>query len=185
MVSCDSGENVPFTPVLHPQRNVDVFVFPFVLISHRSLIPIRFSILAIDGSADTNNFPDGREPRNTCTSSLLLQSEKEDYNNFMYDGTDLKSLLPGYAGNLPMPYFPTNESFVAQGLHQRISFFGSICTGVVPETPLIVYVPNYNVVAATNTSTLIVSYNKREQLDFFNNGSSSPSLPSFQADVKI
>lgn len=70
-----------------------------------------------------------------------------------------------------MPFFPTNESFVAQGLHQRISFFGSICTGVVPSTPLIVYVPNHNIVAATNTSTFTPSYPKQQQIDFFNNGS--------------
>jgi hypothetical protein len=43
----NAGENVPFFPLLGSARKVDV-------------------IIAIDASADTNNFPDGQEPRHTC-----------------------------------------------------------------------------------------------------------------------
>jgi hypothetical protein len=40
-------ENVPFWPLLGSDRNMDV-------------------IIAIDSSADTDNYPDGQEPRHTC-----------------------------------------------------------------------------------------------------------------------
>lgn len=111
-------------------------------------------IIAIDASADTNNYPDGQEPQHT------------------YE----KSLLPGFKGNFPFPYFPQNTTFLAQGLNKKISFFGSVCNGAAEKTPLIVYLPNYQIVAATNTSTFTPTYPVQQQIDFFNNGTLSHAL---------
>ena len=45
----DSGENLPFWPLLGSDRNMD-------------------AIIAIDASGDEDNYPDGRSPRGSCTS---------------------------------------------------------------------------------------------------------------------
>lgn len=83
---------------------------------------------------------------------------------------DQKSLLPGYAGAFPFPYFPPPAQFVAAGLNKRISFFGSICNGQAVVTPLIVYIPNHFINFATNTSTFTPTYSVADQISFFNNG---------------
>ncbi|KAK4701506.1 lysophospholipase, partial [Phenoliferia sp. Uapishka_3] len=124
------GENVPFFPLIQPQRALDV-------------------IIAIDASADTDNFPDGREIYHTYQ----------------------KTQQPGYSAT-PFPVIPPVESFVAQGLNKRPVFFGSDCYAQPQNvsTPLVVYVPNYNIVFATNTSTGTNSYSNEDTQSFFDNG---------------
>lgn len=123
-----AGENVPFFPLIQPQRALDV-------------------IIAVDASADTNNFPDGQEIFHT------------------YE----KSLQPGYAPFAPFPVIPNPVEFVALGLNSRPVFFGSSCTKTEPKTPLIVYLPNYNINYATNTSTSNPTYTPEAQQSFFDN----------------
>lgn len=76
---------------------------------------------------------------------------------------------PGYEG-FPFPFFPLASEFVAQGLHQKPGFFGSVCTSTTPATPLVVFLPNYEINFPTGTSTFTPTYSVADQLSFFNNG---------------
>lgn len=154
------GENIPFFPFIQPERKIDV-------------------IIAIDASADTNNYPDGQEIYHTYQ----------------------KSLLPGYGSQFaPFPVIPTRDEFLALGLNSRPVFFGSSCsTNPSVITPLIVCkldfffwiqilfsqsvasftdhllqlisldLPNYNINFATNTSTFTPTYSAQDQVSFFDN----------------
>lgn len=82
---------------------------------------------------------------------------------------DQKSRQAGYEA-FPFPYFPPSLAFLAQGLNAKPGFFGSACTDVTPATPLVVYIPNYSITFATNTSTFTPSYSVDDQISFFNNG---------------
>jgi lysophospholipase len=82
---------------------------------------------------------------------------------------DEKSQQVGYEA-FPFPYFPPSATFLAQGLNLKPGFFGSICTATTPSTPLVVYIPNYNINFATNTSTFSPNYSINDQISFFNNG---------------
>lgn len=98
-------------------------------------------ILVNDNSADTNNFPNGSE---------ILTTYVQSFNH-----------------NLTrMPYIPSVETFIAQGLNQRATFFG--CNDTTKAT--IIYLPNYNWTFASNIATAQLSYQKTEQTEMIENG---------------
>ncbi|KAL8292031.1 hypothetical protein RQP46_001497 [Phenoliferia psychrophenolica] len=104
-------------------------------------------IIAIDATDDADNYPNGQQI----------------YNSYQ------KSLQPGYPRNFPV--IPDPDSFVAQGLHKRPVFFGSACYAQPGDvtTPLIVYLPNYEVSSPTNTVTTKLSYTSEHAASFFSN----------------
>lgn len=87
-----------------------------------------------------------------------------------HDAIGLKSQQPDGYDQFSFPYFPPTSAMVKQGLNKRPSFFGSVCTSTTPATPLLVYIPNYNINFATNTSTFSPLYSVEDQMGFFNNG---------------
>jgi len=78
-----------------------------------------------------------------------------------------KTLLPDYNG-YKFPKIPDYRSeFTTLGLHQRPSFFG--CYDKT-DAPLVIYFPNYYMVAATDFMTVQASYTQDEVDAVFDNG---------------
>ncbi|OAV93584.1 hypothetical protein PTTG_12089 [Puccinia triticina 1-1 BBBD Race 1] len=77
-----------------------------------------------------------------------------------------KTLLPDYKG-YKFPKIPDYRStFSELGLHQRPSVFGCYET----DAPLVIYFPNYFMVAATDFTTVQASYTQDEVDAVFDNG---------------
>ncbi|KAF9235204.1 lysophospholipase catalytic domain-containing protein [Melanogaster broomeanus] len=117
----EDGEVIPLQPLLVKARGVD-------------------TILAIDATADVNNFADG--------SSLIATQNRTMF------------LSPAYS----FPPVPTSlEEFTAQNLSTRPTFFGCNTTSSNASTPLLIYLanggpPHNGESPVTNTSTTQISY---------------------------
>ncbi|RHZ67855.1 hypothetical protein CDV55_104077 [Aspergillus turcosus] len=101
-----------------------------------------------DNSADTsNNFPNGSEILTT-----YVQSQS--------------------AGLTRMPYIPSVETFLSQGLNRRPTVFGCNTTAIT-----IVYLPNVNITYPSNTSTEQVQYSVPETEGMISNGVAMAEQP--------
>lgn len=111
-------------------------IFPF-------LLPARnVSVMIVnDNSGDSNNFPDGAAMVNTYT-----QSFNRNYTR--------------------MPFIPPVETFIAEGLNKRATFFG--CDD--PTKVTIVYLPNTNFTFASNVDTLKLQYSEADTDSMIANG---------------
>ncbi|KAL1966527.1 hypothetical protein VTN77DRAFT_4449 [Rasamsonia byssochlamydoides] len=98
-------------------------------------------LLVNDNSADTNNFPNGSEILTTYVQSFNQNLTR-------------------------MPYIPSVETFLSEGLNQRATFFG--CNETDKLT--IVYIPNFNFTYASNTATLQLQYSTSETEAMIANG---------------
>ncbi|MCJ1281489.1 hypothetical protein MMC26_000809 [Xylographa opegraphella] len=99
-------------------------------------------ILVNDNSADTsNNFPNGSEILTTYVQSLS-------------------------AGLTKMPVIPSVDTFIAQGLNKRPTFFG--CNDKTKTT--IIYVPNVNYTFPSNEPTAKLQYAPNETSGMIANG---------------
>ncbi|KAH7887262.1 lysophospholipase catalytic domain-containing protein [Phlebopus sp. FC_14] len=121
----EDGEVIPLQPLLVKARGVDV-------------------ILAIDATADVNNFADGSSIIATQNRTMLLSS--------------------AYS----FPPVPTSLSeFTAQNLSTRPTFFGCNTTSSNASTPLVIYLanggpPHNGQAPVTNVSTTQISYESSE-----------------------
>jgi lysophospholipase len=117
-------------------------IFPFLQPARKIDV-----ILVNDNSADTsNNFPNGSE---------ILTTYVQSFNH-----------------NLTlMPFIPSVETFIAEGLNQRATFFGCNDTSKIT----IVYLPNYNFTYASNTATTQLEYSKTDTAGIIANGVSIAS----------
>ena len=126
LTMADGGEanhNDPIWPFIQPSRAVDV-------------------IIVNDNSADTSdNFPDGREIRQTYESAQA-------------------------AGLTKMPFIPVAATFLAQGLNKRATFFGCNETG----TTFIVFLPNVAYSYNSGQSTAKLEYSVAETDAMIANG---------------
>ena len=93
------------------------------------------AIIVNDNSADTNNFPNGSEILTTYVQSLN-------------------------AGLTKMPFIPSVETFMSEGLNKRPTFFG--CDDNSKVT--IVYLPNVNYTFPSNEPTAKLQYAKSETI---------------------
>lgn len=99
-------------------------------------------ILVNDNSADTsNNFPNGSEILTTYVQSLS-------------------------AGLTRMPFIPSVDTFISQGLSKRATFFGCNDTSKVT----IVWIPNVNYSFASNVPSAKLKYEKSETDAMIANG---------------
>ena len=117
-------------------------IFPFLQPARNISV-----ILVNDNSADTsNNFPNGSE---------ILTTYVQSFNH----------------GLTRMPFIPSVETFIAEGLNQRATFFGCNDTSKIT----IVYLPNFNFTYASNTATTQLEYPKTETAGIIANGVSIAS----------
>jgi lysophospholipase len=129
-------ENIPFHPLLWEERNVDV-------------------IIAIDSSADTNNWPNG-----TAMVATYQRSQQH--------GNDER------AAN-PFPKIPSQNTFVNKGLNNKPTFFGCPSeytpnVDMKENTPFVIYLPNSPYSYMSNFSTTAMSYSDNERDDIITNG---------------
>jgi lysophospholipase len=110
------------------------------------------TIIAVDGSADTDTF----WPNATSLRASYARAA---------------TLADGYQ---TLPYFPSAEVFVQQGLNQRPTFFG--CNASQSEIdagmPMILYLPNSPLGEVggyyTNVSTYTLEYSREDTQSFLN-----------------
>lgn len=98
-------------------------------------------LLVNDNSADSNNFPNGSE---------ILTTYVQSFNH-----------------NLSrMPFIPSVDTFISQGLNKRATFFGCHDTSKIT----IVYIPNVNYTYQSNTPTAKLQYSITETDAMIANG---------------
>jgi lysophospholipase len=126
-------ENIPIHPLLWKERRVDI-------------------IIAVDSSADTNNWPNG-------TALLATYQRSREINN---------------NASLPFPEIPKQNTFVNKGLNNKPTFFG--CPSEYSNkdnkvgAPLVVYIPNSPFTSLSNVSTFTMSYSDEERDAIIENG---------------
>merc|ERR1712093_138795 len=102
------------------------------------------TIIAVDGSADTEyNWPNATALRASYARAMTLPQ-----------------------GEQTLPYFPSAEVFVDQGLNERPVFFGCNASQSEIEAgmPMVIYLPNAPSGSSytTNTSTLQLEYSRED-----------------------
>ncbi|PHH68827.1 hypothetical protein CDD83_5954 [Cordyceps sp. RAO-2017] len=108
-------------------------------------------IFSVDSSADTNySWPNGSAPMNTYRRSLV------------------RDLAPGSG----FPVVPSTDSFLNLGLNTRPAFFGCDAGNRSSDAaaPLVVYLPNYPYLFASNISTFTLSLSNAERDAMVKNG---------------
>lgn len=98
---------------------------------------------------------------------LLVNDNSADYNNFPNGSEILTTYVQSFNHNLTrMPYIPSVETFISEGLNKRATFFG--CNE--PDKLTIVYIPNVNITYDSNKPTLKLQYSKDETEAMIANG---------------
>jgi lysophospholipase len=99
---------------------------------------------------------------------LLVNDNSADDSNNWPNGTEiLTTYVQSLNHNLTrMPFIPSVETFISEGLNKRATFFG--CNETDKLT--IVYLPNVNLTYATNTSTFKLQYSVAETEGMIGNG---------------
>ncbi|CAO1618433.1 unnamed protein product [Sympodiomycopsis kandeliae] len=114
-------------------------------------------ILALDSSADTTSWPNG--------SSLYHQHIRSSQSGEQFS-------------YVPVPYFPTTETFVNRGLNTRPVFFGCDASNATNAktaidgalAPIVAYIPNYPYTGLSNFSTFKLEYSAQESQLMLDNG---------------
>lgn len=107
-------------------------------------------VFSVDSSADTDSgWPDGASAMSTYRRSLE---------------TNITASASGF------PVVPGKDTFLNLGLNTRPSFFGCNATNTSSPAPLIVYLPNYPYVYASNISTFQMSVSSPERDALVQNG---------------
>ncbi|CAH7670781.1 lysophospholipase catalytic domain-containing protein [Phakopsora pachyrhizi] len=106
------------------------------------------TIIAIDYESDSDSMFKGGYTEGMGLYRTYLKSQRLDYENISFP-----------------KLIPEPKNFSKNGLNKKPSFFGCY----EPKTPLIVYLPNYYVVANTRMATLKTEYTAKEINGFFRN----------------
>ncbi|CAM1502706.1 Fc.00g074820.m01.CDS01 [Cosmosporella sp. VM-42] len=105
-------------------------------------------VFSIDSSADTkSNWPDGASAIATYERSLESISEGSSF-----------------------PVVPGKNTFRNLGFNTKPTFFGCNATNTSEPSPLIVYIPNYPYIYASNISTFQMTINETELSAIIENG---------------
>lgn len=138
----ENGENIPFNPLLAPARQVDV-------------------IMALDASADTDNYPNGMSMINTWLR--------------------IHKVLPAGTANFPpVPLEP--QTWINEGFDTRPTFFGCNASSTQGNGgyPLVIYLPNSRLSSSpTNSSTFKLQYSNEEKDLFMRSVVNSTIQPLF------
>ncbi|RSM07801.1 hypothetical protein CEP52_005007 [Fusarium oligoseptatum] len=111
-------------------------------------------VFSFDSSADTESgWPDGASPIKTYERSL-------------------EDISKGSA----FPVVPGRDTFLNLGLNTRPTFFGCNASNTSEPSPLIVYIPNYPYVYASNISTFQTTVNTSELSAIIENGYAAATM---------
>ncbi|EGG07350.1 uncharacterized protein MELLADRAFT_105902 [Melampsora larici-populina 98AG31] len=122
-------------------------LFPLI---HRNLDVIFASDASVDGGTHPLS-EEGGYPNGTSLYMTYLKTQQPQYHGYRF------------------PEIPNalNGTFAERGYNKRPTFFGCNAT---PETPIVVYLPNYFVVAPTNMTTRKITFTDEQIKGFFRNG---------------
>ncbi|KAJ3457714.1 hypothetical protein MRS44_014855 [Fusarium solani] len=111
-------------------------------------------VFSFDSSADTESgWPDGASPIKTYERSLVDISKGSAF-----------------------PVVPGRDTFLNLGLNTRPTFFGCNASNTSEPSPLIVYIPNYPYVYASNISTFQTTVNSSELSAIIENGYAAATM---------
>lgn len=146
-----------------------IYPNPFYNLTTSPLVSSAETLNLVDGGISGQNVPIWPFVQNYRTVDVLIASDNSadtDYN--WPNGTEIRQtyLNAIAAGLTRMPYIPTADVFVAEGLNKRATFFGCNET----DTMFIVYLPNTDYVFASNVSTDQLAYTIEETTAMIDNG---------------
>ncbi|KAH9814848.1 lysophospholipase [Melampsora americana] len=123
---------------------------PLFPLLHRNLDVIFASDASVDGGTHPLS-EEGGYPNGTSLYMTYLKTQQPQYHRYRF------------------PEIPNalNGTFAERGYNKRPTFFGCDAT---PETPIVVYLPNYFVVAPTDMTTRKITFTDEQIKGFFRNG---------------
>ncbi|EKG20474.1 hypothetical protein MPH_02197 [Macrophomina phaseolina MS6] len=161
-----------FVLQLHALATQDLFAAypnPFYNYEAASLVAARDTLDLVDGGlSDQNNPLWPLLHRAAEIDVLLVNDNSADTDDNWPNGTEiyntyLQAQAQGVAG---LPVIPDPDTFVAEGLNQRATFFGCNDTDALT----VVFVPNYNFTYDSNVATLQLQYSAEETSSMIANG---------------
>ncbi|KAG0650083.1 Lysophospholipase 2 [Hyphodiscus hymeniophilus] len=127
------------------------------------------SLSLVDGGEALQNNPifPFLQPARNISVIIVNDNSADTSNNFPNGSEILTTYVQSFNHNLTrMPFIPSVETFVSEGLNQRATFFGCNDTSKVT----IVYIPNFNFTFASNVPTAQLAYPKNETAAMIANG---------------
>jgi lysophospholipase len=122
----------------------------------------------VDGGESLQNnpiFPFLQPARNI--SVIIVNDNSNDVGGFPNGSEILTTYVQSFNHDLTlMPFIPSVDTFISQGLNKRATFFGCNATDKIT----IVYLPNNDYSFASNTSTYQIVYSETETDDMVANG---------------
>jgi lysophospholipase len=99
---------------------------------------------------------------------MIVNDNSADTSNYFPNGSEiLTTYVQSQNANLTrMPYIPSVDTFLSEGLNKRATFFGCNATDKIT----IVYLPNVNITYQSNQSTLRPQYSVAETEGMIGNG---------------
>ncbi|KAK7730049.1 hypothetical protein SLS57_001709 [Botryosphaeria dothidea] len=161
-----------FVLQLHALATQDLFAAypnPFYEYNASSLVAAQETLHLVDGGLSNQNVPIWPLlHRGSDIDVLLVNDNSADTDDNWPNGTAiyttyLQAQAQGIAG---LPAIPDMDTFVAEGLNQRATFFGCNSTDALT----VVYVPNYNFTYDSNVATLKLQYTPEETSGMIANG---------------
>ena len=132
-------------------------------------ITAQETLYLVDGGEALQNNPifPFLQPARNISVIIVNDNSADTSNNFPNGSEILTTYVQSFNHNLTrMPYIPSVDTFISEGLNQRATFFG--CNDSSEVT--IVYLPNYNFTFASNVPTLQLEYSKTETAAMIANG---------------
>lgn len=136
----EANQNIPLEPLYQSARGLDM-------------------VMAVDGSGDVTNWPNG---------SGIVETRKR------MNLTEFKSQK--------FVEVPDINTIVNQGLNTRPSFFGCSNSSDANQAPLLVYMPSYPYSYWSNTSTFQLEYNTSDAQQFVDNSVDVATMKGEMAD---
>ncbi|EMC99122.1 hypothetical protein BAUCODRAFT_392388 [Baudoinia panamericana UAMH 10762] len=134
-----------------------IFPNPFYKYSRSSKVQYDANLYMEDGGASNQNNPIWPfiQPARTVDVLIVNDNSADTTNNYP-NGTEIRQtyLNAQAAGLTKMPFIPTVDVFISQGLNTRATFFGCNETG----TTFIVFLPNVGYTYNSGQSTFKIEY---------------------------
>jgi lysophospholipase len=124
-------------------------------------IPAQKALSLVDGGEALQNNPilPFLQPARNISAIIVNDNSADTSNNFPNGSEILTTYVQSFNHGLTrMPFIPSVETFIAEGLNERATFFGCNDTSKIT----IVWLPNYNFTFASNVATAQLVYPKDE-----------------------
>ena len=157
---------------IHDPTERDLFAVypnPFYKYPNSSLVSAMSELNLVDGSEGGQNIPIWPLIQEARQVDVLIVSDNSaDTSDNFPNGTEIYTTFQqAQAANLTrMPFIPSVDTFITEGLNKRATFFG--CDDAKAVT--IIYLPNNDYTYASNVTTLDLRYKKSQTKAMIANG---------------